>query len=269
MPDGNYGIQLFNKYGYNVATVNDINFSLRSSGQIHNWQFGGGDPISIASMDFQGFNSPIVFLRPMWADQRVGTMVGDQFEFNTKPILEQQGYKTQMKFKIMKWWNKDIGSIQYYVFDRWIPPERSSYGMQLFDGGGSIVFDSGWHFMNLRSVIWLDPGYPNHSTSDPEGGNWSVVGSAGAGELAMAMPIPRGWVQPDWGGQGTYLSECFHFSDWDNKITISLVPRSVYLWQAPRAGWGNENSRSQIMVANVEGIPKNYNEVRIIPYGSW
>lgn len=264
MPDGSYGIQLFNNYGHNVATVNDVNFTLRASGQIHNSQFAPPFATSAASMcaiDLSGFNCPIVFFRPMSADQRIACVAGDERDWTP------EGWPVKMMNKIMKWNNKDIGTIQYYVFDRWIPPERSSYGLQLFNEAGSIIFDSGWHFMNIQKVLWLDPGYPSHSASDPEGANWAVVGSAGVGNYAMAMPVPRGWVVNNWTGQGAYhLYECYHFSDIDNKITISLVPRGEYLWTPPSDGWANPRSRSQVMVVKVDGMPTNYNERPILSF---
>ncbi|BEM58892.1 hypothetical protein SME22J_27530 [Serratia marcescens] len=265
MPDGSYGIQLFNKYGHNIATVNDINFSLRSSGQIHNWQFGKSNPAAgnSVTLDLTGFTCPIVFLKPMSADQRVSCVAGNEREFTGASLGES--VTVEMKFSIYKWWNKDVGTMQYYVFDRWIPPERSRHGLQLFNRDGSLVFDSGWYFMKIRNVFWLDPGYPNHSSVNPEGANWTVIGSAGAGNLAMAMPVPRGWITWSWtGNNGTYLHECFHFSDWDNKITISLVPRGEYLWTPPRDGWANTRSRSQVMVIDVDGLPTNYRGVNVI-----
>ncbi|MFP1463026.1 hypothetical protein ACLB1E_22235 [Escherichia coli] len=93
---------------------------------------------------------------------------------------------------MFKWWNINIGTVQYYIFDKWIPPERSSYGMQLFDGSGGIIFDSGWYFLKLRDVKWLEPQYPNHSGHE-SGSNWSNVGhvSDDVNNTALSMPLGR------------------------------------------------------------------------------
>lgn len=263
MPD-NYGVELSNDKNYVVANANDVNYTLRSAGQIHNWQFNPPNANSIAAfcgVDLSPYNAPIMFFKPMRSEQRIGCMTGDERDWQASTVGP-----TKKMFKIMKWGNKDIGSVQYYIFDRWIPPERSSYGIQISDAAGGLIFDSGWMFMKIRDVIWMEPGYPNHTGDDPEvGTNWTVVGSAGAGNLAMAMPNPRGWIQRNWNGDGWMMYECFHFSDADNKITVSLVPRGEYLWTPPDGGWANPNTRSQIMVIDVNGLPTNYFDANIIP----
>lgn len=157
-----------------------MNYTLRSAGQIHNWQFNPPNANSIAAfcgVDLSLYNAPIIFFKPMRSEQRIGCMTGDERDWHASALGS-----TKKMFKIMKWGNKDIGSVQYYIFDRWIPPERSSYGIQISDAAGGLIFDSGWMFMKIRNVIWMDPGYPNHTGDDPEvGTNWTVVGSAGAG----------------------------------------------------------------------------------------
>ncbi|CAI1599634.1 hypothetical protein RGJ22_003036 [Serratia marcescens] len=268
MPNS-YGVELFNNRNYVVANANDVNYTLRSAGQIHNWQFNPPNVLSVSAfcgVDLSPYNSPIMFFKPMWNDQRIGCMTGDERDWHAYHLGP-----TKKMFKVMKWGNKDIGSIQYYIFDRWAPPERSSHGMQLFDSSGNIIFDSGWNFMKIRNVMWLDPGYPNHGHGDPNGGNpeneqnWTMIGAAGPGNLAMAMPNPRGWVTTNWRGEGWMMYECFHFSDWDNKITISLIPRGEYLWTPPNAGWANPNTRSQVMIIDVDGFPTNYYDAKIVP----
>ncbi|WP_392738367.1 hypothetical protein AB3M75_07455 [Serratia ureilytica] len=259
-----YGIQLINDKNYVVANTDDVNYTLRAAGQIHNASFAppfAGSLASSCAINLDDCFAPIVFFKPMNADQRICCMPGDDRDWISSQI------PTKKWNRILKWANKNVGAIQYYVFDRWIPPERSAYGLQISNAQGGIIFDSGWNFMKVNSVLWLDPGYPNKNINDPEGGNWTVVGSAGSGNLAMAMPNPRGYIVDgtSWSGSNGYmLYECFHFSDWDNKITVSLVPRGEYLWTAPKSGWANPNTRSQIMVIDVDGLPTNYYDRTII-----
>ena len=196
----------------------------------------------------------------MRSEQRIGCMTGDERDWHASALGS-----TKKMFKIMKWGNKDIGSVQYYIFDRWIPPERSSYGIQISDAAGGLIFDSGWMFMKIRNVIWMDPGYPNHTGDDPEvGTNWTVVGSAGAGNLAMAMPNPGvDTTELEWRRlDDVRVLSLFGRRQQDNSFIGSS---RGYLWTPPDGGWANPNTRSQIMVIDVDGLPTNYFDANIIP----
>ncbi|AFJ47128.1 hypothetical protein EBL_c20370 [Shimwellia blattae DSM 4481 = NBRC 105725] len=161
--------------------------------------------------------------------------------------------------RVMKWWNKHIADIEYFIYDIWTPPERSAFGIQMFNSGGGIIFDSGWNFLMLTSVKWLDPGYPNHAHHN-SGANWTPVGHMGHGQLALSLPNPRGWVEPGGLTVGWFLQECFHLQG--NDAFISLVPRGMYFWGAPKRGWTN-NMRTQLMAADVSAMPRNYHPVKI------
>lgn len=252
-----YGIELSNNQDYVIANANDVNYVLRSSGQLQNGQFvNQGDYFSRLFMDLSAFNCPLIFFKPMRPEQRVSCIPGSNY-FLTP------GNVTQKQATILKWANKDVGSLQYYIFDRWVPPERSEYGMQIFDANESIIFDTGWSFMMVRAVKWLDPGYPNHESSDPDGGNWTNLGPAGQGNIAISLPNPRGWIYTGWSTFGVMLYECVHLTGVDNQMIVSLVPRGDYLDMAPSQGWAHANTRSQLMAADVSRLPLSYNPVVI------
>ncbi|MBE5251715.1 hypothetical protein [Mixta mediterraneensis] len=252
-----YGIELSNNKDYVIANANDVNYVLRASGQISNGQFSNaGEYYSRLYLDISSFNCPIVFFRPLSADQRISCIPG----INDFLV---PGSVTQKKATVLKWKNKDIGSLQYYIFDRWVPPERSDYGIQIFDENESIIFDSGWNFMMVRTVKWLDPGYPNHDTTDPDGGNWTNLGALGAGNIAISLPNPRGWIYTGWSTFGVMLYECVHLTGSDNQAVVSLVPRGDYLDMAPTGGWAHANTRSQMMAVDVSRLPASYSPVTV------
>lgn len=256
-----YGIELVNDYGYQVATMNDVNYVLRSAGQITNSQFKSVSSSSYVgiSMMVGAMNAPLVFFRSMNADARLTQKPGTNLLY---PDFAPAGFKTttaNVSIDVYKWWNKNIGTVQYYIFDRWIPSERSSYGMQIFDQSGGIIFDSGWKFLKLRKVIWLDPGYPNHA-NHTSGANWTNIGSAGSGTLAVCMPHPRPYIIPT-GVFGYMTYECIHL-DANNNVFCSLIPTGEYLDMAPQQGWVG-SMRSQVMIADVDGLPTTYNPVTI------
>ncbi|EDA0234948.1 hypothetical protein F8745_22975 [Salmonella enterica] len=253
-----YGIELRNDRNFVVADSENLNFVLRSAGRINNGQFFEGNyqnPVSWAYMDLSGFNCPLIFIKSQNADQRVAIVPGAaDFQGEKSPLYKY--------FIVAKWWNKNVGDLQYYIFDRWVPPERSDYGIQMFDGGGNITFDSGWNFLKLRNVLWLDPGYPNHAGSE-QGENWTNIGNAGPGNLALSMPLPRAWDFYGGGAGGGYrLYECFHL-DGVNNVFISLVAYGVYLDMPPPTGWAHAGTRSQVMIADVSGLPVTLNPVPI------
>ncbi|EEM1821273.1 hypothetical protein GKA92_24580 [Salmonella enterica subsp. enterica] len=246
-----YGIELRNDRNFVVADPDNLNFVLRSAGRINNSEFSEGNaqnPVSWVFMDLSGFSCPLIFIKSSNAEQRVATVPG------CADFLPS-GYALQKYFIVAKWWNKNVGDLQYYVYDRWIPPGRSKYGIQMFDQGGNITFDSGWDFLKLRRVLWMDPGYPNHQ-NDASGSEWTNIGSAGPGNLALSMPVPRAYDS-----RGFRLYECFHL-DAANNVFVSLVGYGVYLWGGPNPGWAH-NMRSQVMVADVSGQPVTLNPVPI------
>ncbi|MEG5552117.1 hypothetical protein UXO11_21285 [Enterobacter wuhouensis] len=246
-----YGMQLFNDAGKVIASTGQLNFSLRSSGQITNDQFNpkGENYFCNLVLDTSGMNSPIVFLKPTNADSRVSMLPGSGADF--------QGGKLSKMWVITKWWNKTVQPIQYYIFDRWIPPATDSYGIRMWDQNKSLTFDSNWYHLLLKKVIWLDPGFPNHAGSG-SGSNWTNIGAAGTGNLAVSMPIARQY------GYGWFcLTECFHLAGANNEVFVSVVPRGQMLW----SGWGSEylnrNTKSQVMIADVSRLPTSYNPVKV------
>lgn len=257
----NYGVELVNQYGYQIANMNDVNYVFRSSGQIANWQFGNhGDAYTGLSMITSGMNCPLVFFKPMAANQRITQRPGCNLLY--PDIIGAGAYigEDLKSIDVYKWWNIDMGTVQYYIFDRWVPPERSRYGIQIFDPSGAIIFDSGWKFLKLRQVTWLDPGYPNHA-GNGNGANWTQVGSAGWGNLAVSMPHPRAYIIPT-GSFGTMCGECVHL-DGANNIFVSLLPTGNFLDMAPPQGWVDNVMRTQVMIADVDGLPTTYNPVEI------
>lgn len=253
-----YGVRLINKYDITVANDTDVNFTLRSSGQIHNSDFvaTAGEYNQFAILGTAGFNCPIVFIKTSVPEQRVSV---------TPSTWETQGTFSNTGFRVHKWHNKNVGTLQYYIYDIWTPPERSDYGMQIFDErgkeGGGIIFDSGWHFMRLRAVKWLDPGYPNH-VDDPAGFNYQTVMVLPANSnIALAMPVPRSYILNSGTTFGAFLYECFHYNASAGAVNISLVPYGEFLDMAPGPGWASDNSRSQVMVIDTTGVPTNYNSI--------
>ena len=255
-----YGVELINDHNYVVANSSDVNYVFRSSGTISDSDFFnhlGSSDASFCSMDVSEFNCPLIFFKSVDSNQRLSTVPGSGL---TAGMLTPPGYALDKTIDVYKWWNLSIGTVQYYIFDKWIPPERSTYGMQIFDSGGGIIFDSGWRFLKLKKVIWLDPQYPNHSNQEG-GSNWTNIGSVGDGDLAIAMPTPRFWDYYGLGtGSGQRLSECVHL-DQDNNVLISLVVFGNYLDSPPATGWASINARSQVMIADVSGLPTSYNPV--------
>ncbi|HCQ7058019.1 hypothetical protein [Klebsiella oxytoca] len=253
-----YGVQLVNKYNLSISNAQDVNYTLRSSGVIRNSDFSVGsytEPVSVCYMDLSSLHCPLVFFRPVNADSRICAFPSQMADF--MPSVGERIDRTMM---VLKWWNKTVSDIEYFIFDIWTPPERSPFGLQMFDGSGNIIFDSGWNFLMLSSVKWLDPGYPNHQ-NDTNGSNWTDVGHMGEGQLALALPNPRGWAEPGGMTVGWYLMECFHLQG--NNARISLVPRGVYFWGSGSQRWTN-NMRTQLMAADVSKMPRNYNPVRLL-----
>ncbi|WP_332834569.1 hypothetical protein [Escherichia coli] len=255
-----YGIQLINDYGLTVADAEDVNYVLRSAGQFSNGHFiSGGNTTSAISLITTGMNSPLLFLKMNTNNSRLTQKTGVN---KLSPDFVNPGtYISVTSIDVFKWWNINIGTVQYYIFDKWIPPERSSYGMQLFDGSGGIIFDSGWYFLKLRDVKWLEPKYPNHSGHE-SGSNWSNVGhvSDDVNNTALSMPLGRGWIESSLQG-GYYYNECCHL-DGNGNLYISIIPTGVYLDISPTGGWVG-SMKTQVMVADVSGLPTNYNPVEI------
>ncbi|MGK3115331.1 hypothetical protein [Candidatus Pantoea formicae] len=250
-----YGLQLFNDNGYSVVDSNNPNFALRSSGTISSWPAKSGD-ISYADVDLSAFNQPLLFFRSTNSSQRISLYApNDQAGGGAGNTIQGK------RFRIYKWYNLNASGLQYYIFDRWIPPERSEYGIQMWDDSQNLSFDSGWNFLTIRNVLWLDPGYPNHS-NDTGGANWTQVGSAGSGTVALSMPCPRTWKYfKDISSSPRSMLECFHL-DTSNNIFTSLVPQGVYINDSPVLnGWADSITRSQVMVADVSRLPASYNPV--------
>lgn len=244
-----YGVELINNYGYQIATMNDVNYVLRSAGQIYDRQFyghGRQGAICFLNMVLAGFNAPLVFFRPVTAEARISQTPELR---NNVPCLN-----------VKKWWNKSVGALQYFIFDRWIPPERSTYGMQIFDAAGSIIFDSGWRFLKLKKVIWLNPGFPNHAGA-MSGSNWTNIGNAGPGALAVSMPLARGYIYRA-SVFGYYCTECVHL-DARNNVYCSLIQAGEFLDQTVGFGFTGK-MKSQVMVADITGLPTTYNPVPVI-----
>lgn len=251
-----YGLELINTKGHVVASAGTgANYTLRAAGTITNAQFtstGGRAGVSSCSIPLGGFNCPIVFVKPMNADARIGVLLEDASEFSGSA-------KTSRVARFYKWWNKNVGTIQYYVFDKWVPPERAQgYGMQMWDANGTLTFDSSWNFLRIRSVRWLDPGFPNHA-ANKNGANWTDIGAMGAGNLAISMPFPRGFIIPT-GVFGTYCIECMHLAGSGNNAYISVIPKGEYLDMIGNLnGWAHPKGKSEVLIADVNGIPTNYN----------
>lgn len=255
-----YGIELINDYGLKVADAEDVNYVLRSSGTITDSDFYSYEnSTSAISLMTTGFNSPLLFLKMNESRSRLSQKPGCN---KISPDYVNPGTTiTQTSIDLFKWWNINLGTVEYYIFDKWTPPERSDYGMQIFNSSGDIIFDSGWYFLNLRDVHWLDPQYPNHS--DQEGGsNWTnlgnVVSSSLVGSSALSMPVGRGWIETSLQG-GYYYGECCHL-DSSGNLFISIIPTGVYLDTSPTGGWVG-NMRSQVMVCDTSRLPLNYNPV--------
>lgn len=241
-----FGLQLINDYNLTVASMDDVNYTLRRSGTITNSEFSSGGPNVPSSMfiDVEGMNCPIVFFKSTSSSQRISQIPSYNPGTNRQQI------------NIYKWWNLNIGTMQYYIFDRWIPPERSDFGIQIFDGSGSIIFDGGWKFLKLRDVIWLDPGYPNHQ-SHGSGANWSNVGNVGTGDLSVAMPICRKYVYMGGSTFGNLMGECVHMTP-SGDVFCSVVDLGQFL-DAPIGEGFVGGMRSQVMIADVSNLPTSYN----------
>ncbi|TCW50775.1 hypothetical protein EDC53_102343 [Phytobacter diazotrophicus] len=238
-----YGIELINDYNYSITSMDDVNYVLRKAGTISNSLFssGAGNIPSYFTMDLSAYNSPIVFFKSITPNQRLGQV----------PAITALRGKA---ITLYKWWNLDIGTVQYYIFDKWIPPERSTYGMQIFDAAGNIIFDSGWNFMKLRKVVWLDTGFPNHA-GHLSGSSWTNIGNAGEGNLSIAMPVSRGYIYSA-GVFGHMTYECVHL-DTDGNMFCSLVDAGEFLDVTAAFGYVGD-MRSQVMVADVSTLPTNY-----------
>ena len=252
-------LEVINSHDLSIQTNTDVNFVLRSSGQFSDANFNTTSQYyNHAYMDISSMNAPLVFFRPMTSNSRIAYIPGIQ-----EHIAGANG-ATQKRGTVLKWYNLTMGTMQYYIFDQWVPPERSDYGIQAFDGSGNIIFDAGWNFMKVVNIKWLDPGFPNHS-SDPGGSNWTSVGTMGAGTLAGSMPNPRGWIYQGLGTFGIVLYESFHFDGASNEVMISLVPRGEYLDEAPATGWMHDASLSHVMAVDVSSLPTNYNSINVSP----
>lgn len=258
-----YGVELINDKNYVVQNASDVNFALRASGTLKNADFKhsiddgvgffspGG---KFAVLDVSSFNCPIVFLRPLNSASRVATVpITNSSDF----LLPGNALKKHIAVYA---WKQTLSDIEYFIFDRWTPGERSSYGMQVFNASGGIIFDSGWNFLTLKSVIWMNAGYPNHA-GDSSGTNYTVIGSVPATKLAVAMPYSRFYTVAGMASGGV-LVECFHIAG--NNITISLVPRGAYFWTPPNDGFFQYGMKSQVMCAEVSKMPQNYNPVKIL-----
>lgn len=247
-----YGMELRNDSGKVIASSSQLNFNLRSSGIITNNQFPSGENYFCGVvLDTSGMNTPLVFLKPLDNNSRVSMLPG------TGDDLLPQNWTQKKCWVITKWWNKTISPIRYYIFDRWSPPATDRYGIRMWDTSGSPTFDSNWYHLLLKRVIWLDPGFPNHS-GHADGDTWTNIGALGAGNLAISMPLARFF-----GYRNYCLSECFHLAGADNQLYISVVPRGEVTWFEYKNQYLNRNMKSQVMVADVSRLPVNYNPVNV------
>lgn len=247
-----FGIQLINKYNLTVATLDDVNYTLVSSGQLFNGSFSDFGGAKQLRMDVNGLNAPLLFLVMDTNTKRLS-----QLPSCVTGTRMNAGDRVDQKFiQIFKWHNLNFDYVQYYLFDRWIPPERSDYGLQIFDSSGAIIFDGGWNFLKLKDVIWMDPGYPNHS-NDTGGSNWTNIGNIGTGSnIALSMPFAREWTFYD-GIYSYRLNECCH-SDGSGNIFCSLVLTGDYLDIYPYNDWVHR-MKSQIMICDTTGLPNTLN----------
>ncbi|HFE3440732.1 TPA: hypothetical protein ACF3I9_002138 [Klebsiella aerogenes] len=246
-----YGVQLINKYNMTVATADDVNYTLVSSGQLYQGSFYDFQGAKSLKIDVTGLNAPLLFLVMDSNNKRLS-----QIPACSSGSRLNAGDGAWTKYiQVYKWGNLNFDYVQYYLFDRWIPPERSTYGLQIFDGGGGIIFDGGWNFLKIRDVIWMDPGYPNHA-NDVNGSNWTMVGNVGGGNWALSMPFAREWTYYD-GVYSYRLNECSH-TDGAGNIFCSLVKTGDYYDIYPYNDWIHR-MRSQIMVCDVTGLPNTLN----------
>ncbi|WP_241624625.1 hypothetical protein [Rosenbergiella epipactidis] len=254
----NYGANIYNSKGYKIAGIGvDIPFTLRSSGQITDANFTnfdsgvvnpGGDvrgTISVARPATEGFNSPIIFFRPINSTSRVGvTSLGG---------IQDRSHKDH--WLIFKWSNLSITGLQYYIFDRWNNPTTGDYGMRIRDEKNTVTFDSNWPLMDLRDVIWMETGFPNWGTISGES-NVTNISTKATGDLALSIPNPR-----------TYASTSYVYYTETGWVNGSNVQVSVVPFRISSGGVGNQNntylrsSRTQVMIANVAHLPKTYNPI--------
>lgn len=254
----NFGANIYNTKGYKIAGVGvDLPFTLRASGQITddnftNFETGvinpGGDlraMISVARPDTSGFNTPIIFFKPANSTSRVGV--------TTLGGVRDRTYKDH--WLIFKWSNLSITGLQYYIFDRWNNPATGDYGLRIRDENNVITFDSNWPLMNLKDVIWMESGFPNWGTISGESDVTNISTSA-TGDLAVSIPNPRTYASRDY----VYFTETAWVNG--NNVQVSVVP-----FRVNAIGVGNQNNtylrntRTQIMIADVSSLPKNYNPV--------
>lgn len=198
------GIQVFNK-GKTIQISNELTpLFLRKSGQIKkgaSWIVDSTSRLPCRTrdaIDLSAYTCPFVFFTARHMNDRVCPMVwGDGNLF------------------FYKWWNINIeNDIQYYIFDMWQPPERSTKGLQVWNSvTKELIFDGlAWYPLQIKKIFNI----PHDVPGTKWGTDYAYVVDTGLSEnIAVGFSSYRSFTVASYSGGanangiwGWMLREC-------------------------------------------------------------
>lgn len=252
----NYGFNLINDKGYSLVDEKFSNFVFKCSGVIKNSDMKIiDDSTKACQLDISFLNFPLVFFRPITNSSRITT-------FTSLGSMEVEGQRRGRFLQVNAWSNLNISDIEYFVYDIYKPEVSTKYGLQVYNQENEIIFDSNWKFLKLYGVHWIDPNFPNVNNGELD---WTSIGTYNKGnKIAISLPYAREMVIDIDGAGQWVLSDSFWLNPETNEVRISLVPRGQLFWPGLWNGYMQYKMTTQVMIANIEGLPSNHNPLEIL-----
>lgn len=245
------GLEVLNSFNTLQVSNMERPFTLRKSGWLTNDSFNfvwGGiqDDNSFTPKIYVGkLNSPLIFFRSVEAGSRV------------TPLLIRRSGDTELVFK--KWWNIPLKNpVAYYIFDNWLPPERTTAGLQLYreTPPHDLVFDSSWHLMDIKSVHSIPWDSPKIVGQDTPA--FAVNVPYPVDTFAVGLSTYRQCTMPLYGASGAWLRDAVWVDGQTAKVHYVEI-------NTDSAGWGELPYWHQNVVTTYLYV---INTTRLpIPYG--
>ncbi|KGP03451.1 hypothetical protein JT27_02155 [Alcaligenes faecalis] len=208
------GLEVINIEAGSVQVKNtERPYTLRKSGYIYNYQFQQHasnvlTPVFSHTMNIGAMNAPLIFFRVQGANSRVAAL-------QTSPNV----------IVFYKWWNLPITSpIEYFIFDDWLPPERSVAGLQMWRETApyDLVFDSSWNLLKIEEKLVVSAGQPSVTSGDSSTYLYLPTNRS-PGSFCVGVAAPRAATFGTSNNEdGTVFTECLWCEG--NSVGVSWVP---------------------------------------------
>ena len=238
-----YGFETFLDGGLTQIDGNYRNMNLRKSGVLHDSDFslgGYGNRVKSALVSTAGMNRPVVAFRTPHGQAQ------------SRCSIE----RTSAGLMFYIWYNLNVGSIYYYIFDDWSPPSSGGFGLQMRNSAGALIYDSSW--MRMRVVGAFN--VPQNAVSSPSVSyDHDISGMVSGGVVpAVLMGSDRlvSYAHPNY--FMSVMGEGFWNKD-ANTISSCFVTRTYGDgWWEPFTGWWQATGGLDFAVVDVRNFPTNY-----------